>query len=362
MATVLRLSADEAFRPARSAAGIGTADDDDSVGTLTLIARQFADVAGADGTALMLQNADEPGSSVLSLDGACVGIGGPDMGAAAADSETWTEADSPAGHWFLRRFPVSRDGRTWITLAALFGRATGSARAVAEADRRFQPLIAGIARLWGRNRSARLRLSGYASALNHADVGVVLLDSDADILFANGAASRLLDGGIGVRRRRRSLTSSDLSEAVKLQIAIDHVIDGRTSALAPQTPVVALGRGAGQRPLIVSVLPPEEPVAGPRSVAAILYLCDPDQDLKPLMQGACRYYRLSPVETRLAVELAAGLSLVESATRLRIKEQTARSYLKQIFIKTGTCRQGELIRVLLTSMSRTSSRAALDLI
>ena len=55
--------------------------------------------------------------------------------------------------------------------------------------------------------------------------------------------------------------------------------------------------------------------------------------------------------------LANGNSLVDSAKAMHVTEQTARSYLKQIFVKTETNRQAELVRLMLTSSVRTAPRS-----
>ena len=94
--------------------------------------------------------------------------------------------------------------------------------------------------------------------------------------------------------------------------------------------------------------------------AAVLYVVDPDQDLKTLIEPICGFYRLSPKETRLACALARGRSLAEAAEELHLREQTARTYLKQIFLKTDTNRQVELVRLLLLSAVRTSSNAPMS--
>ncbi|NJC32926.1 DNA-binding CsgD family transcriptional regulator/PAS domain-containing protein [Sphingomonas jejuensis] len=338
-------------------------EEDDSVATLTLLTEQFGQAVGADGTALMLRTSggDDGTLSVLGLGGDCAGPAAPEM--PTSDDDLAALASQDGGpHWILRRFPVSRDGATYLLLGAMFRRArSGSTRVVAEAEQRFQPLFAGFARLWGRDRASERRLAGYASALNHSDMGVILLDREADILFANDVATALLDSSNGIRRRRQSIGATDLSDAVKLQIAIDHVITAEADRTS-RAPIISLKRGIGKRPLILSVLAPKVASAGARDVAAILYICDPEQDLMPLMHAACRFYRLSPVETRLASTLASGATLTEAAEALHIKEQTARSYLKQVFIKTGTRRQGELIRVMLTSISRAAPKADFDII
>ena len=52
-------------------------------------------------------------------------------------------------------------------------------------------------------------------------------------------------------------------------------------------------------------------------------------------------FHLTHAEARLVVHLVAGASLRSCAMALGIKYETARSYLKSAFLKTGTHRQAE---------------------
>src|SRR5262245_2796466 len=54
-------------------------------------------------------------------------------------------------------------------------------------------------------------------------------------------------------------------------------------------------------------------------------------------------FDLTPAQARLVVLLFAGASLRSCAKVLGIKYETARSYLKSVFQKTGTHRQAELV-------------------
>jgi DNA-binding CsgD family transcriptional regulator len=54
-------------------------------------------------------------------------------------------------------------------------------------------------------------------------------------------------------------------------------------------------------------------------------------------------FHLTHAEARLVVHLVAGASLRSCAMALGIKYETARSYLKSAFLKTGTHRQAELV-------------------
>jgi DNA-binding CsgD family transcriptional regulator len=59
-----------------------------------------------------------------------------------------------------------------------------------------------------------------------------------------------------------------------------------------------------------------------------------------------RQFGLTPAERRLAIEVASGVSLRESADRLGIAYHTARTQLKAVFGKTGVSRQAELVALL----------------
>src|SRR6476620_6570460 len=61
------------------------------------------------------------------------------------------------------------------------------------------------------------------------------------------------------------------------------------------------------------------------------------------------HFGLTPAEARLALHLVAGETLRSAAIKLSISYETARTCLKSIFNKTGTCRQAELVIVIFTA-------------
>jgi len=63
-------------------------------------------------------------------------------------------------------------------------------------------------------------------------------------------------------------------------------------------------------------------------------------------------FDLTPAEVRLALRLIEGESLRSSAAALGITYETARTTLKSVFQKTRTCRQVELIIVIVKAMER----------
>jgi DNA-binding CsgD family transcriptional regulator len=66
----------------------------------------------------------------------------------------------------------------------------------------------------------------------------------------------------------------------------------------------------------------------------------------PATQLLIELYHLAPNEARLAGLLAEGRSLDDAADKMRITRGHARQRLKNIFQKTDTARQGELVALL----------------
>ena len=223
-----------------------------------------------------------------------------------------------------------------------------------------KPFAVGYFRLWQANRTLKRRGEALEAALNLTEIGVLLIDQAGDIAFANDAAERVLAAGAGIRRFGRSLRATDLAEGVRLQVVLNHVT-ALTQVRAGQAPaeqesasILALQRKVGP-PLIVSLLAQQGGVAEPTDVAAIMFIVDPQLNTAKMLEPVCRLYQLSPVETKLVSYLAQGKSLTAASELMRVKEQTARSYMKQIFLKTGTNRQNELIVLMLSSVVRMRS-------
>ena len=62
------------------------------------------------------------------------------------------------------------------------------------------------------------------------------------------------------------------------------------------------------------------------------------------------HFDLTPAEARLALHLVAGETLRSAAVKLSIAYETVRTQLKNIFNKTGTHRQAELVLVIITAL------------
>jgi len=81
----------------------------------------------------------------------------------------------------------------------------------------------------------------------------------------------------------------------------------------------------------------------------LLFITDPEQRLDVSPEIIARLFGLTASEARLASALSRGDSMEEAAEAMGVTVSTARTYLKQVFSKTGTGRQADLIRMILTS-------------
>ena len=107
----------------------------------------------------------------------------------------------------------------------------------------------------------------------------------------------------------------------------------------------AIGKEAA---FVVHLLPLKRAAHDIFAGADILVLATPiaPSKLVPSASLLNALFDLTPAESRLAMDLADGLTLADSAVRHAVTIKTARTYLERIFRKTGTSRQGQLVSML----------------
>ena len=266
-----------------------------------------------------------------------------------------------------------REGLTWVTTAAdellmittvdlspagysfvlvlHFGRLDSQQRdAVVAASGRVVPLARSYLRFWQRAQSKHGREHALGAALHAIKIGVVILGEDAKIRFTNRAADEILSRGDGLRRSGHSLKPSRLADGITLHAALTHITRDDDEERGGFAPLLTFRR-SDSPPLVGTLVLLKALSSAPEDWIAAIYLVDPKTDLARGVPALCRLYGLSPVETTLVCHLMKGEVLVEAARKMRIKELTARSYLKQIFAKTGTNRQTDLVINLLSCLA-----------
>lgn len=223
------------------------------------------------------------------------------------------------------------------------------------------------------------RQHALTAVLRQSDCGIVVVGTDHSVLVANPAARAILDAGDGIELRRNTLRPIRYQDAVRFHAALDAVIApprhraARRAGERERGAMLLLERPGPNRPLIAVIAPVDHAIVEDRlsgsaddvgteqgKAAAIIRLMRPEISVTRGMEPICQLHGLSPVETQLVACLAQGLTLSEAATQMRIKPDTARTYLKQVFAKTDTHRQADLLQLLFRYQRAVSGEVAFN--
>jgi DNA-binding CsgD family transcriptional regulator len=179
---------------------------------------------------------------------------------------------------------------------------------------------------------------------------VFLLDNRKRIVFCNQAAEALQSAGDGIRFSVHRIGLLHKQDDSKLQSLIEQALS-RTGSRSSGT--MRAQRPSGKQPfgIFVSPLSREYPGLALFRPAVCIVVSDPE--IRPFLpiQRLEESFGLTTAEARLAVLLAYGEDLQRAAEQLDITYSTARTRLAQIFQKTGTRRQAELVRLILSTLT-----------
>lgn len=187
-------------------------------------------------------------------------------------------------------------------------------------------------------------------ALEKLSVGMIAVDAQTTLLFANPTAERLLRAGLGLTCRQGCLGATNPTKEGELRRLIRQAGLAALGRPSEAGGVLALPRPEG-RPLSLLICPlrPHVLTFGPSVPAALLIFGDPDAGPCTSTQALIELYGLTPAEARLMAALVDGERLEDYADRQQISVNTARTQSKQVFAKTGHGRQADLIREVLAN-------------
>jgi DNA-binding CsgD family transcriptional regulator len=186
--------------------------------------------------------------------------------------------------------------------------------------------------------------------LDRNPAAIVLLDHRRRVVYSNRSAD-------DVNGHHDGITIA--SSGVRLRYAPDHArlqaLIARAMSSSPTSPspggIMRVARPSGGQPYGVFVTPISREYAALSSVrpAVCVMIIDPERRRASLVGRLRVMFGLTEAEARLADALAAGAELRAAASTLGITYGTARARLAEIFQKTNTHRQGELVRLLLAA-------------
>jgi DNA-binding CsgD family transcriptional regulator len=193
-----------------------------------------------------------------------------------------------------------------------------------------------------RSEVYRAQSAAALTALDALPAGCLLIDAACAVQMANRAAEEILNerDGLAITAGALCATSAEAQERLR------RLAGGMRGALA-------VTRRSGRPPLHLLVIPFRGSSKGAeRAASALVFITDPEASFRPSQDVLGAILGFPPAESRVASALLNGRSIDQCAAELAISRHTARNHLKAIFSKTSTTRQGELLRLLLTSVTR----------
>jgi DNA-binding CsgD family transcriptional regulator len=196
---------------------------------------------------------------------------------------------------------------------------------------------------------AAAMLGGLSDVADRSVTAVLLLAQDGRVKFANKAARAMATAADAFLLRHDQFEIPDRNDDGVFQ----RLVAGATGALqditAPRGGVIRLARRSGKPSYAVTVAPvrPETSWAEREPVALVL-IADPDATPIPSAETLHRMFGFSAAETRVAGRLIVGDNPEQAASFLQVKTSTVRWHLVSMYRKTGTNRQAELVRLMLS--------------
>lgn len=189
-------------------------------------------------------------------------------------------------------------------------------------------------------------LASVTGVLDRLPIGVILVDAEGRVLFMNHMARAIIktsDGlvvdGNGICRASVASESKALARLIRETLEVGN--DGDQDAEY----ALMLSRPSGKPPLAAMVAAIGTARSRP---GAAIFLSDPEHPLEISVDTLSGLYGLTQAESRLALGLTSGKKLDDLAREWDVSMHTVRSQLKQVFRKTGACRQSELVKLILT--------------
>ncbi|GAA2860781.1 DNA-binding CsgD family transcriptional regulator/PAS domain-containing protein [Aminobacter niigataensis] len=186
-------------------------------------------------------------------------------------------------------------------------------------------------------------------ALDRLPLGVAVVRANSRIVSLNRIARDLAMAGDGFSIFAGMLVAERHPDTQRLQAAIATAARGDTR----RSQALTLRRDKGE-PLRLLVCPLSanrvgQSIALPPSDLVMVFISDPEQLVDAQSEQLQHMFGLTRSEARLLELLVAGATLKVAAGRLDLTHESARQYLKSMFVKTGSHRQSDLIRKVLSS-------------
>ena len=194
-------------------------------------------------------------------------------------------------------------------------------------------------------------VEALAFVLDQIPVGVLLVDGAGHLVWMNRNARTLIHTGDGITLCDGRPAAHSVGDSAALDQLVERAVASSKRGATRDPEMIVVPRESEAHSLVAVVRPVDRPDGSRAKGAAraVIFLSDPDNDLRTSRDRLQGLFGLTPAESHLVSLLAAGCSLRAAASRLAITNESARTYLKHAFEKTGARRQAELVRLALAT-------------
>lgn len=200
--------------------------------------------------------------------------------------------------------------------------------------------IATISRL-----SEKKALASVTSAFSSMSVPVAGVDVRGFVVGSNELFDRITDRDIGVKSGKLHIRGDDASK--EYEAAAARIRSASVEGPVACEPIVV--RRERKAPLLLTVVPISSltgSIFGNAHMLVLLKEIEVERSFPA--DRIARAFSLTRTESRIVSVLMSGLTVTASASKLGLSVHTVRVHLRSIFLKTGTGRQSELLRLIAT--------------
>lgn len=244
----------------------------------------------------------------------------------------------PSGMNHLRmiRFAEAGGVSGWITVTRREGEFSAEVEALLEG---LAPLMRPALGSFVALERERMTAAVAREAVRRLNFGWLTLDGEGRVIDADHLGAQMLDDGARIARGKDArLTARDPGLRRQLLGAI------RELAVDPQARprAIVLARDPWLDLLLV---PSVQRMGTTQAAPAIVgYLHADNWSSADRCEQLAQLFDLAPSEARLALALSRGMSISEAAPELGLTLESARTYSKRIYAKTGARGQTDLVR------------------
>jgi DNA-binding CsgD family transcriptional regulator len=186
------------------------------------------------------------------------------------------------------------------------------------------------------------------ATLDQLSAGFVACRADGHILHANHAAREMMEEGWPIQSHNGYVRASDRKRSDFLLECMQQAAEAAASqgrgAICLHVSLATMQSDGGAAIATVKPLVVREPAPGGGSVLGLFVTRLGSGDSRALA-GIAQCFALTPAEKRTLEQFAQGFSVAETASALAVSQNTVKTHLQNIFAKTGSSRQPQLLKL-----------------